>query len=37
MTADNFIRRAAHGIWNFVHAPKFEYQIQSKKEKQTFL
>ena len=37
MTADNFIQRAAHGIWNFVHTPTFEHQIQSKKEKQTFL
>ena len=38
MTADIFIRRAAHGIWNFIRTPKFEYKTQSEKEKkQTFL
>ena len=33
MTADNFIQRAAYGIWNFMRTPKFEYEIQSKKKK----
>ena len=37
MTADIFIRRAAHGIWNFIRTPKFEYETQRKRKKQTFL
>ena len=37
MTADNFIQRAAHGIWNFMRTPKFEYEIQSKKKNKHFL
>ena len=38
MTVDNFIQRAAHGIWNFIRTPKFEYEILMQKEKkQTFL
>ena len=36
MTADNFIQRAAHGIWNFMRTPKFEYEIQSKKKNKHF-
>ena len=32
MTADIFIRRAAHGIWKFIRTPKFEYETQSEKE-----
>ena len=33
MTADIFIRRAAHGIWNFIRTPKFEYETQRKRKK----